>query len=253
LDKYYARADVPAEVRRDEREVRFYSLAWHAWEMSCTGQEEEIPAWLLRSLEYTPFSREETLFTWLRFFAENDAAIDRPPSAVSLWLPKLREAAHDFDSKWARSEKLLAWWVDVWCRYWDAEPELAIDGWERYRHLPTAELLALVQDSLVLSPMDRWIEFVEYFEADVEAHRIVPRERRGGMTSVYLTVFGHAAASRRYDVARAALPRALRASRGPGALAAWFRFGRNALCYAAGLPKGGNAGSSARAVTGGGR
>jgi glycosyltransferase involved in cell wall biosynthesis len=231
LDKYFARPDVPARLRRREPTIRFYTSAWSAWRMSTTGQAGEIATWLRRSLQHTPYSDEETVLAWLRLFAEHDALAGRTVVGAPVWLPAVEEVARNLRLARLESSAVLEFWARVWAGYL-ADPNAGnAEALSAYRDGGGRDLTAVVKESLLLSPPEQSVAILDRFWLDVAVMGGVPSPSASAVAGSYLTAFGLALFSRNYAVARVALGRAVRSSRRPGAVAAWYRFSRNACSY----------------------
>lgn len=72
-DNFFTRTDLPAEVRRLEKECRYRNLIWIAWRLYYTGYIEDMVEYLEKSLSYSPYSFTKTVSDWinsLRKYAE---------------------------------------------------------------------------------------------------------------------------------------------------------------------------------------
>ena len=67
-DQFFARSDLPIEVRRLERECRYRTLVWVAWRLYCTGYLTLMIEYLEKSLDYSPYSLTKTVSDWLKSF-----------------------------------------------------------------------------------------------------------------------------------------------------------------------------------------
>ena len=235
LGKFFARPDLPPHIKRLERRVRFHSLIWSAWRMSCTGQVDQIAAWLERSLAYSPYSPEEAALEWVRQFVSHDARAGRAAEGVSTWLPGVRRATETAQASQGRSDALLVWWAMVWSHYLDDDPREAAAALVGYRGAAWAEVLSLAQESVLLSPAERRIESSTRFWADAEALGLVVASRSGDAVSLYLTAFGQASLGGEWGLARQALGRALGVGFDRRAAVAWMQFLRKAVAHAAGV------------------
>jgi hypothetical protein len=232
LDNYFARSDVPGRLRRQEHAVRFYSLVWSAWRMSCTGQTDEIVEWLRRSAEHSPYAADETLLAWLKLFVEHDGLADDAAAGSPVWLSAMRTAAESLALSWTKTEALFSWWFRVWVHYLEDDRAKAAEGLAYYLETPLCEVLSMAQDSLFLSPDEQqWVELVDCLWEDAKKLGLVPPSQRGAVTMLYLTIFGRATFGNEPALARRALGRALKSSRHRAALSAWLRFILNALVY----------------------
>lgn len=69
LDKFFARSEVPEQIRKLENQYRYYTLVWSAWRLYCTGYVAEMIQYLKKSLIYTPYSRTKTVSDWVKSFS----------------------------------------------------------------------------------------------------------------------------------------------------------------------------------------
>lgn len=234
LGRFFARLDLPPHVKRLERSVRFHGLVWSAWRMSCTGQADQIAAWLERSLAYSPYSREESALEWVRQFASHDVRAGRVAEAGNTWLPAVRRATEATSARPGGSDALLVWWARVWSYCLDGDPREATDALAGYRGAAWAEVLALAQESVRLSPAERRIEAIARFWAEAGALGLVVAGRSRDAVGLYLTAFGQAVLAGEWELARQALGRAFGMGFDRRAAVAWVKFLRKAVAHAAG-------------------
>jgi glycosyltransferase involved in cell wall biosynthesis len=232
LDAFFARPEVPPDVARLERSVRFYTTVWSAWRMSCTGQADQIGRWLERSRAWSPFSPEETALEWVRQFAGFDAHAGRQ-NGVAVWLPAVRRGSQSLSSIPGDSDALLLWWADVWSHYLAEEFSDARDALAKYCGTAWTEVLALAQESVLVSPAEERIAATDRFCADAVALGLMGTSARGDAASLYLTAFGQAALAREWELARHALRRAIGVGVDRRVAVAWLRFLGRAVAHAA--------------------
>jgi GT2 family glycosyltransferase len=232
LAAFFARPEVPPHVARLERSVRFHTLVWSAWRMSCTGQADHIGPWLERSLAWSPYPRPESALEWVRQFAGFDAHAGRR-DGVALWFPPVRRACDSLLSMRGRSDALLLWWADVWSHYLADEPHDARNGLAKYGGTPWAEIVALAQESVLVSPAEERLAATDRFGADAGALGLGGRPAHGDVVALYLTAFGQAVLAREWPLARRALRRAVGVGLDHRAAVAWMRFFGKAVAHAA--------------------
>lgn len=228
LDKFFAQPDIPERILRLENSVRFHTLVWSAWRMYSMGQTDHIVDCLRRSLEYTPYTLEQTVVTWAQQFAKEQSFVGQE-SEYDLWVPYLQAATPD-TLPLARLENMFRWWMNVW-RHYVEDDERRIDGLSTYRELGTRKLIVLAQSSLLMTPVERMVKIAALFWKDIQTMGLVSPSQAYEVTKLYLTIFGQASLAHRWSVARHALGRAVRYSAHPRAFGAWFRFVHSALNY----------------------
>lgn len=67
-DHFFARADVPSDIRRKEHEYRYHTLVWIAWRLYVTQNLVEACDYLQKSRLYSPYSETQTPLNWIRGF-----------------------------------------------------------------------------------------------------------------------------------------------------------------------------------------
>ena len=70
LKQFFGRSDIPPEIRKVERESKYYTAVWIAWRLYYTGHLERSMEYLEKSLSYTPFVKTETILHWVNSFAD---------------------------------------------------------------------------------------------------------------------------------------------------------------------------------------
>jgi len=228
-DKFFARADVPPALRREESAIRFYSLVWCAWRMACSGQIEQVAEWLQRSFVHTSYSPDQTVVEWAQQFTSYDAHTDRATVGVDCWSPAVHAAADAVQASWEIAEAWLSWWVRVWSHYLEGREARAVEGLAAYHKIPLREVVALARDSLLLSPLERRIALADRFWADAQTSGLVDVAQARAAAGLYLPIFGRAVRTGEHDLARRALKRAVGVGIDRVAMAAWFQFLRSAL------------------------
>jgi hypothetical protein len=235
LGRFFARPELPPHIKRLERGVRFHSLVWSAWRMSCTGQCDQIADWLTRSLVWSPYSTEESTVQWVRQFAAYDSGSSR--TAADVWLPAVRRATQAAEANHERSDALLYWWARVWSNYLEGDRGEALASLAGYQGVPWGEVLALAEESLQLSPAERKVEATDHFWADAVTLGLVPRKSRAA-AGLYLTSFGQAALAGKWEPARHALAHALGVGLDRRAALTWVKFLCKAVAHAAATLRG---------------
>jgi glycosyltransferase involved in cell wall biosynthesis len=84
LDKFFSLHQVPNAILESEDRFRYYTLVWSAWRLYLTGHVIEMTQYLEKSLNYTPFSRTETILNWVENFDNYFAERNCPFNAFSL-------------------------------------------------------------------------------------------------------------------------------------------------------------------------
>jgi hypothetical protein len=233
LGRFFARPELPPHIKRLERSIRFHGLVWSAWRMSCTGQADQIPVWLERSLACSPYSIEQSALEWVRQLAAHDARAGRAAEGVRTWLPAVRRATEATQASRAGSDALLVWWARVWSHYLEDDRTEALAALAEHRGAPWADVMALAQESVRLSPAECRIETIARFWADAVTLGLVPSHSRDA-AGLYLTAFGQAALARDWELARQALGHALGVGLDSRAAVVWMQFLRRAVAYATG-------------------
>jgi glycosyltransferase involved in cell wall biosynthesis len=228
-DRYFARADVPAALRRDENGIRFYSLLWCAWRMAGRGQTEQVVEWLQRSFVHTPYPRDQTVLDWVQQFLSFDAHIDQTTSGVETWRPLVKAAAHAVHANWESADAWISWWTRVWAHYLEGREVRALEGLAEYRGTPWSEVLGFARDSVPLSPLERRIALADRFWADARTTGLIPPGKERAVAGLYLPLGLRAVRNREYSLARRAVWRALRLATDRAALGAWYQFLKSAL------------------------
>lgn len=227
-DRYFARAGVPAALRRDEDGIRFYSLLWCAWRMAGRGQTEQVVAWLQRSFRHSPYPRDQTVLDWVQQFLSFDAHIDQTTSGVETWRPLVKAAARAVQANWENADAWLTWWTRVWSHYLEGREARALEGLAAYRKTPWSEVLGFARDSVPFSPFERRIALADRFWADARTIGLVPPGHERAVAGLYMPLCARAVRNREYGLARRAMWRALRSATDRPALAAWFHFLKSA-------------------------
>ncbi|OCR01212.1 glycosyl transferase [Oscillatoriales cyanobacterium USR001] len=68
MENFFARPDLPDNIRQLKRQERYQCLVWLAWRMYRDGHLQEMVNGLEKSLQYTRFSPTETILNWLETF-----------------------------------------------------------------------------------------------------------------------------------------------------------------------------------------
>lgn len=87
------------------------------------------------------------------------------------------------------------------------------------------------EDRLAVEPSADVLQMIARFWSEALGTGLVPASRRGAVVGLYLTVFGRTMLGGPPALARRALARAVLASAQPSAIAAWWRFARQAFAW----------------------
>ena len=68
LEKLFLRSDLPISIRQIEREIRYHSLLWSAYDLFLADDLSEMKKYLLDSQEFARFSRDGLLMDWFYSF-----------------------------------------------------------------------------------------------------------------------------------------------------------------------------------------
>jgi glycosyltransferase involved in cell wall biosynthesis len=69
VNNFFARPDIPANVKKIESHSRYNYLVWLAWQFYNSGYYHQMAEYLTQSLNYTAYSSTETVMNWLNNFA----------------------------------------------------------------------------------------------------------------------------------------------------------------------------------------
>lgn len=70
LDNFFARSDLPVDIRRLEKQSRYQSLVWIAWQFYDGGDFAKMAEYLRKSLNCTPLMPLATVGDWAKTFSE---------------------------------------------------------------------------------------------------------------------------------------------------------------------------------------
>ncbi|BAZ43786.1 glycosyl transferase family protein [Chondrocystis sp. NIES-4102] len=68
LNQFFARADLPKDIKEMESKIRYTSLVKVAWEQYYQGKPQGAIAYLAQSLKFSPYLRVETICNWIEQF-----------------------------------------------------------------------------------------------------------------------------------------------------------------------------------------
>lgn len=66
--RFFAKADLPSSIRKEENNVNYCNLVWSAWHLYQSGYEVEMSDYLRKSLSYTSQSAGEISLNWIESF-----------------------------------------------------------------------------------------------------------------------------------------------------------------------------------------
>jgi glycosyltransferase involved in cell wall biosynthesis len=228
LDKYFRRADVPDQLRHQERSIRYYSLTRGAWRMLRSGQTEAIVPQLRRALVSSPYEVGMAALEWQRLFAHWTNEENRPTDELErMWSyidAVIAETEHVGGSALQRR-----WWIEVWAPLLRKHHERVAKGLTEFRTLGVEEISRLAQFSLLRTESIEMIGAIEQLWEEVQRAGLVPVASRDAVASLYLTAFGQAQLAGRTRVAWQALRKAMYWTRSRRGVAAWIGFVRAAL------------------------
>jgi glycosyltransferase involved in cell wall biosynthesis len=69
LDKFFSLPNIPDEIRNLEKQYYYYTYVWSAWRLYLTEHFSLMAEYLEKSLQFTPFSPQETIINWLKSFS----------------------------------------------------------------------------------------------------------------------------------------------------------------------------------------
>lgn len=93
LNKFFARSDLPEQIRAIEPQVRYSTLVWIAWYQYYSGQYSAMAEYLQKSFTYTPYSPMETISDWSICFRQFSADRGSKYDSYSLTnLPEWKQA-----------------------------------------------------------------------------------------------------------------------------------------------------------------
>jgi len=234
--RLFAQPDLPQRLRDIQDEVYYYQNAHLAWRLYRTGADEEVTSYLQRSMDRSRVSRQQTVLQWSKMIFGWSRGVGTGIEDLEGILPHVRSAGGLNDGWWRSFEAALPWWAAIWSYYLTEEGAPPDAAWASEARRSTAEVLALAQISLLLTPVEATVWAVNRFWNDVRTLELEPPLREPDLVALYLTAFGQAVLARRPSIARRALSHALRHSRGLAALGAWRRFATNAMRYAVSRP-----------------
>jgi hypothetical protein len=70
IDNFFARPELPAQIRQLEQQLRYGTRVWLAWGFYRTGKFSEMTQYLKESLSYTPYFLTETISSWIELFTK---------------------------------------------------------------------------------------------------------------------------------------------------------------------------------------
>ena len=73
-DEFFARPDLPPELRQIETESRYYNAIWIAWRLYHTQRLSEMADYLELACRYRPGTLTESMFQWMNLFKTYEAS-----------------------------------------------------------------------------------------------------------------------------------------------------------------------------------
>ncbi len=83
-DDFFARADLPDNIRQIEKPVRYKHFVHHAWRLYNAGYFEEMSQYLQKSLRFAPCSPVDTIRNWIETFVNRSPTKDFQGTQSSL-------------------------------------------------------------------------------------------------------------------------------------------------------------------------
>ena len=151
LDKFFARSDVPFNIRLKERQLRYFSLLWVAWHLHQTGHLLEMVPYLRQAVALRVMERPLMVLGWALQFEKwsniDGASTTQRPELLS----RFADAADIDADTHAQILYELQWWTAVWQHYVFADRERAITGWAAFEERPLSELISMTYRSILVS------------------------------------------------------------------------------------------------------
>lgn len=101
--KFFARTDLPSQVREQKNQYLYHTLVWIAWRLYYTHHFEKMGETLQQSLHYSPYPYLETVLNWIDIFQElaskHESQIDVESLTRSTEWKQLLEVARQEASK----------------------------------------------------------------------------------------------------------------------------------------------------------
>lgn len=83
-ERFFARSDLPPELRKAERDSRYYTLVWIAWRLYITGHRDRMVQHLQKALGYSPLLKTETILHWISSFKQYSSDYGYPSDTAAL-------------------------------------------------------------------------------------------------------------------------------------------------------------------------
>jgi hypothetical protein len=230
LDKYFARSDVPPDLRAKQRIILFYSRTWAAWRIFRAGQTDALPTQIRHALAAAPHDLVATALEWQQRAREWTRREGQSAAELASFTAHLEAALGErvgSEAAWRQ----LRWWSLVWEPVLQNEPEEARAGLVALEPADVENLTGMAQASLLATDADDMMSAVDRLWAAYERSGNVPAHARGAVTSLYLTVFGQALLARKPRIAATALSAAIRRTTNRRAMRAWPAFLRAAATH----------------------
>jgi glycosyltransferase involved in cell wall biosynthesis len=110
LDKFFARPDIPLELRTDQNKTYFHTTLWLGWYAFINDDEETAVSCLRQNLTVAPTNNKiHTVVEWLYHFINWDRENNRSHAPLDGMNIVFQQAASEIDD-WTELERLAEWW-----------------------------------------------------------------------------------------------------------------------------------------------
>jgi glycosyltransferase involved in cell wall biosynthesis len=231
IDSFFALDGLSPRTRGLEKNVRYYTLLWLAFDMWRKGDDAGMTECLGKTVPLSLQAGEQTVVTWhshlIRRAVETGMAADKQAALAGILcrIPLPDNPDPEF------LQRTMRWLFELWWAYPRGERPDTAALVRLLAGLTPREIVKALQTAIVAAPQNAPLESITAFWNDLLRAGLVPAESRHEITTLYLTVLAQAVFSRRGRLAAAALPLAVRAGATWRALPAWGRFLRAALIY----------------------
>jgi glycosyltransferase involved in cell wall biosynthesis len=237
LGRLFEHPDLPEHIRQQKDRVFFYRHAWFAWRLHGSGQSDRVEEYLRRSLACAPDGPRQTVLQWARLFVGWWRGVAAESEGLPALLRHVRAVVPLDENDWRSIERVLPWWAAIWSHYAVGE-RVPPTAWTAGTRLRPPDLIAMAQQSLMITPVASMVDAIDLFLADERGRRDGAPIPADDAATLYLTAFGQTLLARQPRAAVRALGHALRHTRRPRALRAWARFVGNAVGYATSVEDG---------------
>jgi glycosyltransferase involved in cell wall biosynthesis len=231
LDKFFAQPHLPTAIRQQEERTRYYLLIWESWHLFRSGFGTEAVPYLHQSIPLSPHNRRYTLFDWLRHFVQWSVDDGRSPADIRTMWPTFQAAAHLPPTEWEQIAPLLDWYLDIWWLYLQGDYGRAQIALAAAAPIPAADLAALAQFALIVTPIPATAVMLTQFWQDALADGRIPHRHRHTITALYLTAAGQTLLQKNGRQTAVLLSHAIRTGWMPTAWPIWLPFLQAGLTY----------------------